>query len=250
MNTPRLSVVIATYNATKTLEHCLLSIIGQTFDGWEIVIADGASRDGTLDIIRRHEHHIAHWSSRPDHGIYDAWNSALSHVRGEYVCFLGADDALASSETLEHLFAQIGALEYDLVTGMGRMPDADRATSHVFGRPWNYRAVGRRMTICHPGALHRRELFERFGRFDTNYRIVGDYEFILRMPADLRTLHVESVLANISDGGISRDRWWLMLVERYHAQAQCPRVGRLRAGFNFLDKLWRIPLGKALGIPH
>lgn len=248
--TPRVSIIIATWNAAATLERCLASIANQAYEDWEIVVADGASTDGTLDILRCYEQRIAHWHSRPDGGIYDAWNQALVHARGEYVCFLGADDAWASPQALEQVFMEIGECEYDLVTGLGRMVDAAGTALHQFGRPWDYRGVARRMTICHPGALHRRDLFARFGLFDTRYRIVGDYEFILRLPANLRTHHIDAVLVDISDGGVSRDRWWSMLLERYRAQSRSPRVGRMRAAFNFLDKLWRILLGKALGIPH
>lgn len=245
---PRLSIVIATYDAAATLEQCLASISGQSFERWEILVADGGSRDGTIDIIRRHEACIAHWHSQPDRGIYDAWNTALAHARGEYVCFLGADDKWASPHAIGRMFEAIGDREFDLVTGLGRTIGGGRRP-HTFGRPWDYRGVARRMTICHPGALHRRELFERFGPFDAGYRVVGDYEFMLRLPRDLRTLHVDAVLVDVADGGISRDRWWTMLRERYRAQSRAPRVGPLRAAVNFADKFWRILVGRLLGIP-
>lgn len=246
--TPRLSIVLATWNAAATLERCLRSIVAQTSADWEIVLADGGSTDGTLDIVRAYRAHLAHWHSHPDAGIYDAWNQALEHARGEYVCFLGADDAWHDADALQRVFARIGHGEYDLVTGRGLLVDADGRAIESFGRPWSYRGVGRRMTICHPGALHRRELFARFGRFDTGYRISADYDFLLRLPADLRTLHVDAVLVDVCDGGVSRDHRWAMLRERYRAQAKCPRVGRVRASLNYLDKLWRIPVAMALGM--
>lgn len=247
-NPPRLSIIVATYNAAASLERCLASISGQSFRSREVIVADCESSDGTIDILRRRESSIAYWHSRRDDGIYDAWNAALTHARGEYVCFLGADDAWSSPHVLERMFDEIGDREFDLVTGLGRMV-GDGGRTHTFGRRWDYHGVARRMTICHPGALHRRDLFERFGKFDSSYRIVGDYEFILRLPKTLRTLHIDAVLVDVSDGGISRDRWWAMLRERYRAQASVPRVGLLRAVFNFADKLWRIALGRALGIP-
>src|SRR5688572_6921120 len=90
---PRLSIIIATWQASSTLERCLRSIVEQDFTEWELLIADGASTDGTIDLIKEHERHIAWWQSRKDSGIYDAWNHALEEARGEYVTFLGADDA-------------------------------------------------------------------------------------------------------------------------------------------------------------
>lgn len=244
---PRLSIVIATYNAASTLQQCLSSVARQTFTARELIVVDGGSVDSTVEIVRRNSAHLAYWHSRPDKGIYDAWNQALDRARGEYVCFLGADDMFHSPDTVATIFEAAGEREYDLITGRGRLIDA--AGAHEFGKAWNHRKVERRMTICHPGTLHRRDLFERFGRFDTRYKIAADYDFLLRLPADLRTLHLDRVIADLADGGISRDRKWLMLRERYRAQANCPRVGRVRAALNYVDKLWRIPLGKLLRIP-
>lgn len=246
---PRLSIIIATWNAARTFERCLRSIIAQEFTDWELLIADNASTDGTVDLIRRYEPQIAWWQSQKDDGIYDAWNNALLHACGEYVCFLGADDSWHTPSTLKKAFQAVGDNEFDLVTGRGALVDRNGKPYLEFGNPWNYRKVTRRMTICHPGALHRRDLFQRFGRFDTSYRISADYEFLLRLPSRIRSLHLEILLANIADDGISRNRRWLMLRERYRAQANCPRIGHVRAVLNYVDKCWRIPVGKILGIP-
>lgn len=247
---PRLSIVIATRNAAAILEHCLHSIIGQHYGNWELLVADGGSSDGTVELIRRYEDHVAWWESRNDGGIYDAWNTALEHATGEYVCFLGADDAWHDASTLERVFAAIGDDAFDLVTGRGVLVDRAGRGTHLFGNPWDYRKLMRRMTICHPGALHRRDLFRRFGTFDASYRISADYDFLLRLPANLRSLHLDVPLVDVADQGLSRDRRWLMLAERYRAQSSCERIGRTRATLNFLDKLWRIPVAKVLGIPN
>ena len=245
---PRLSIIIATYNAAHTLERCLQSTFTQTFDDWELLVVDGASTDSTVAVIEAHADRIAYWHSRRDAGIYDAWNQAIARARGEYVCFLGADDAWHAPLSLQTAFHAIGEHEYDLVTASGFLIDQNGHDVDVFGKPWNYRAVMRRITICHPGALHRRDLFQRFGVFDTSYRISADYDFLLRLPAVIRTLHVDVPLVDVADGGISRDRRWLMLRERFRAQANCSHVGRTRAVLNYLDKLWRIPVARTFGI--
>jgi glycosyltransferase involved in cell wall biosynthesis len=247
---PRLSIIIATWQAASTLERCLRSIIEQDFTDWEVLIADGASTDGTVETIRRHERHIAWWQSRPDGGIYDAWNHALANACGEYVTFLGADDRWHAQSTLSRVFEAIGRCNYDLITGRGALVDQRGMQYYVTGGGWDYKKVRRRMTICHPGSIYHRDLFGRFGNFDARYRIGGDYDFILRLPADLKTLHLDMTLVDMADSGISRKRRWLMLRERYRAQVNCPRVGRVRAAFNYVDKLWRIPVAKVLGIPN
>jgi glycosyltransferase involved in cell wall biosynthesis len=247
---PRISFIVATRNAGGTLQACIDSIRNQMFRDWELIVVDGASSDTTVEILRRNAASIAYWHSRPDGGIYDAWNQALQHARGSYVCFIGADDALHAPDSLQRMVDAIGAGEFDLVTARGLLIRPGVAKPYAFGGAWDYRKVARRMTICHPGTLHRRALFDRFGRFDTGYRIGADYDFLLRLPPDLRSLHLDFPVVDVADGGLSRSRRLAMLRERFRAQAHCRRVGRLRAAFNFADKLWRLPVARLLRIPN
>lgn len=250
MNTPKLSIVIATYNAAHTLERCLQSIIGQTFKDWELIIADGGSGDGTTAILRSHATHIAHWHTHRDLGIYDAWNQAICHARGEYVCFLGADDAWANQTTLANLFAAIGGQRPDVVTSRGLIHDPRTGKEVTFGSPWNYQRIGRRMVMCHPGLLHRRSLFERYGLFDTRYRIAGDLDFLLRLPSDLSSLHVDLTSVMIEASGISRKNVLARMREQRDVLARCERYGPIRAYVAWIDKLWRYPIARFLDIPH
>ncbi|MBD8873125.1 glycosyltransferase family 2 protein [Rhodanobacter sp. DHB23] len=249
MDQPKVSIIIATYNAASTLEACLASVLAQSFHAWELLIADGGSTDGTLELIKRHAQNLAWWQSKPDAGIYDAWNQAIAHAKGEYVTFLGADDAWHTPSVLCKLFDAIDQRAFDIITSRGALLSRN-GSLHEFGNPWDYSKVARRMTICHPGALHRRELFQYYGPFDINYQISADYEFLLRLPSSIRSLHVPLHTIDIADGGISRRRRWTMLIERYRIQASCRRIGPVRAAFNFLDKLWRIPVAKVLGIQN
>ncbi len=247
---PRLSIILATWSAAATLEACLRSIAEQEFRDFELIVIDGGSGDGTVAIIERHAADIAYWHSQPDHGIYDAWNTALDHARGEYVCFIGADDAWCDAQSLQRIFSQIGDGQFDLVSSQSILLQAGRPSQHVFGQGWDFRRLEKRICLCHPGLLHRRDLFERFGRFDSALKIVADYEFLLRLPEDLRTLHVPLPTVFVGLDGISRNRRWLMLREKHRVQSRCPRIGPLRAHWYLLDKLWRIPVAKLLGIPN
>lgn len=247
---PQLSIIIATYNAAATLQRALDSILCQSFRDWELVVADGGSSDATVDILRRNAAHIRHWHSHRDSGIYDAWNQALRHARGKYVCFLGADDAWAAPDTLQRLFAAMGGEDYDLVTSRGRLFDPQTGKTTEHGAAWDYRRIGRRMVVCHPGMLHRRELFARHGDFDTSFRITGDLDFLLRLPAGMRTLHVDEVTVLIEAAGISKTQVMQRLREQRRALSHCPRYGVLRAWLAWLDKLWRYPVARLLDIPH
>lgn len=247
---PRLSIILATYNAAGTLASCLRSLAEQTFRDWQLIVVDGGSNDGTIAIIESHSAMVAYWHSRPDKGIYDAWNAALDHACGEYVCFIGADDAWSNPQSLQRIFSHVGEGEYDLVSSQGVLMEGDSGQGHVFGQGWNYRRIEKRIGVCHPGLLHRRDLFDRFGRFDSTLRIVADYEFLLRLPKDIRTTHLDAPTIDIGAGGISRQRRWQRLRENHQIQSRCPRIGNARAHWYLLDKLWRIPVAKALGIPN
>ena len=89
---PRISVVIAVYNGAQTIQRALDSIFEQTYRDLEVVVIDGGSTDGTQAILEHNASQIAYWVSEPDRGVYNAWNKALDHVTGDWVCFLGADD--------------------------------------------------------------------------------------------------------------------------------------------------------------
>lgn len=247
---PRLSITVATWEAASSLERCLRSVIEQEFKEWELLIADGGSVDGTVELIRKYEGYIAWWESREDEGIYDAWNRALSYARGEYVCFLGADDAWIDPHALTRLFSAIGSGEYDIVSSRGLVFDAVTGKSYEYGSTWDYRRIGRRMIVCHPGLLHRRCLFERYGMFDTRYRIAGDLDFLLRLPPDIRTLHVETTSVSLQAGGLSRTNVLARLREQRAALARCGRYGPVRAYLAWIDKLWRLPIARLLRIPH
>lgn len=247
---PRLTIIVATWNAARTFERCIHSIIEQDFTSWELLIADGASTDGTVDLIRQHERHITWWQSSQDEGIYDAWNKALLHARGDYVCFLGADDAWADRGALARLYAVIGAQKFDLVTSRGLIfaPATSKATQ--FGSAWDYRRIGRRMVVCHPGLLHRRSLFELYGLFNTRYRIAGDLEFLLRLPPNTHAMDIDSISVLIEAGGISRKNVLMRLREQREILTRCKRYGLIRAYLSWLDKLWRYPIARLFNISH
>lgn len=250
VNMPRLSIIIATRNAERTFERCMHSITGQDFTDWEILIADGASTDNTVSLIRKHEAIIAWWQSKGDEGIYDAWNQAIARARGEYVCFLGADDAWADDHALARLYRAIGEQEYDLVTSSGLVINSATGKRERFGSAWDYQRIGRRSVVCHPGLLHRRSLFERYGDFDSHYRIAGDLDFMLRLPASIHTLHVDTVSTLIDSEGMSRRNVLARLREQREVLARCERYGPIFAHLVWIDKLWRYPLARLFHIPH
>jgi glycosyltransferase involved in cell wall biosynthesis len=199
---PLVTVITAVFNGKQHLAQCIESVMSQGYPNLEHLILDGGSTDGTLDVLRTYEDRIAFWKSEPDTGVYDAWNKGLSLARGEWIAFLGADD-----EYLPNAVAAYMDLARD-------NPDADYLSSQIewlhpsghsrtIGRPWQWPLFGRYMCSAHVGSMHRKRLFDLYGRFDASYRITGDYEFLLRSRAALRAAFIPLVTVHMRAGGVS-----------------------------------------------
>jgi glycosyltransferase involved in cell wall biosynthesis len=180
----KISVIIAVYNGAKTIERTLESLRKQTFKDFEVVIKDARSSDGTMEIVNRFSDIPGARISEKDGGIFDAWNTAVKAARGEWICFLGADDYLWNEHVLER-FAQHLAGAYPkhrYVYGVERIVNSAGRVLESFGEPWE--KVGHRQryenVVPHRGMMHHRSLFDDHGYFDTSFRIAGDYEFLRR----------------------------------------------------------------------
>lgn len=171
-------------------------------------MVDGGSTDGTLAVLRRDGAHVAAVTSEPDRGPYDAMNKGLARATGEIVGFLNADDAYAAPDVLATVAAAMQADDLDAVFGdvayvHGDAPDrivrryrSDRFSPDRIGAGW---------MPAHPALFLRREVYGRVGGFRTDYRIAGDFEFVVRAFAGngLRYRHLSRILVMMRMGGLS-----------------------------------------------
>ncbi|MEG1186998.1 MAG: glycosyltransferase family 2 protein, partial [Bacteroidales bacterium] len=123
---PRFSIITITYNAEKTLEPTIRSILEQDYPNIEYIIIDGASKDGTLKLIDRFRDRIAKVVSEPDKGLYDAMNKGLQHATGDYVWFINAGDALHSPFTVRRITEKIGDTMPDIIYGETALVNQER----------------------------------------------------------------------------------------------------------------------------
>jgi glycosyltransferase involved in cell wall biosynthesis len=203
---PVISIVTATYNAESHLQNLIKSIIPQKTERVELIIIDGKSKDGTIGIIEDNNEFIDYWISEPDTGIYDAWNKGINIARGKWIMFLGADDVLKENSLSKLMFSLKNiktANEIDLISSKVEMINDQRHITRVKGWPWCWPNFLFEMTIAHPGALHSRKLFEKYGIFNVKYKITGDYELLLRAKSKLKTYFIDEVIVQMSEGGAS-----------------------------------------------
>jgi glycosyltransferase involved in cell wall biosynthesis len=177
---PLVSIITVVFNGAATLERTIRSVLGQTYQPIEYLIIDGGSTDGTIDIIRRYQADLAHWSSGPDAGIYDAMNIGISQCRGEIIGIINADDwydaaavALAVDASRKHPDAQVFHGEVSYVAS--RQGHTDRLRPRL-----DSRALEREMSILHPTCFVRAETYRAFGGFEVRYTIAADYELMFR----------------------------------------------------------------------
>jgi glycosyltransferase involved in cell wall biosynthesis len=202
---PLVTVVTAVFNGQLYIVGCLESVLRQDYPNIEHIVLDGGSSDGTVDVLREYDDRIAFWKSEPDRGLYDAWNKALNEARGEWICFLGADDEFLPSAVSSYM-----ALAAE-------NPDAEYLSSNVnvvhpsgyvrvLGEPWSWRRFSKGMCTPHVGSMHRRSLFERLVMYDTSYRAVADYELLLRARRSLNAAYMPVLTVMMRAGGVSCSR--------------------------------------------
>lgn len=203
----KVSICVATRNCRSILPGALDSFLSQIGVDAEILVADGASSDGTRDVIAGYKDRIAWSRSEPDKGIYDAWNKMLRHASGEWICFLGADDRFADTHSLANFVEQARhrVIGTRLVYGKVRYVHADGTTAFVDGKPWEQTRTLLETKMCmpHVGALHHRSIFDDGFVFDDRYRISGDYDLVRREALRNGAHFVDQTYVVAGMGGIS-----------------------------------------------
>lgn len=172
-----LSIVTVCLNDRTGLERTLRSVVAQSWKGWELVVVDGGSTDGSVDVVRQHGSHIRAWVSEPDGGVYEAQNKGVGLASGDYCLFLNAGDHFVAEDVLERAFA--AAPDEDVLYGdvvysrhgfARRIRQADRPSIFFLMRS----------ILPTQATMLRRELIERCGRHDTSLRIAADYDLLMK----------------------------------------------------------------------
>ena len=222
---PFISVVVAAFNSIEILSRCINSVEHQTYSHKELLVIDGGSQDGTVELLKANSQKISYWISELDHGIYHAWNKALLRACGEWICFLGADDFFWDATVLARIGEQLRVLSPGIRVVYGQNMLINSRGEHLYpvGAPWHTLKGKFRTSMClpHPGMMHHRSLFEQHGTFDESFRIAGDYELLLRELTHADALFVPNlIIAGVRQGGISShpDAALLVLSESRRAQ--------------------------------
>lgn len=222
-NGPRITIIVAVYNGAATLQKCLDSIHSQTYQNRELIIMDGGSVDGTVEILKKQSHRIYFWESTSDRGIYHALNKALMHSTGDWIYILGSDDVLHDEHVFERFAMQISDVAPEPLIAYGKIEYCRGRNRRTTGESWERtrRKLYSGMYIPHQGIFHNRKLFEICGNFDERYKVAGDYHLLLRSLRYCTPVFLEKfIVADQYAGGKSGERAsrWKVLKEFRAAQ--------------------------------
>lgn len=197
----KFSVITVCFNSAAVLPRAMASLRQQGWTDYEWVVVDGGSADGTMALVRDFDAAPVNAVSEPDGGIFDAMNKAVRRARGDYVYFLNSDDALASPEVLAQAARAIDAAGAPgLLVGRVRFVGPHHRQLRRFDHIAPHSVLFD--SLCHQAVFAQRALFDRFGGFDTGYRMAADFDWLARViRARVPVAHTELLIADFSAGG-------------------------------------------------
>ena len=205
MKNNKFSIITVCFNSEKTIEQTIKSVISQTYDNYEYIIVDGASTDNTLDIIKKYKEEYPDkilFISEKDNGIYDAMNKGIKMASGDIIGIINSDDWYESN-ALEIINAEYNKInDYNsIMYGLLRQYKDNK----FFQIKGNSHEFLKDNMIPHPTCFVPKQIYDKYGSFSLDYRIVADYELMLRFYniPEVNFHRVEKVLANFRIGGAS-----------------------------------------------
>ena len=239
---PTISIITITYNAERFLERTIRSIVAQQATDYEYLIIDGASKDGTLDIIRRYEPHVTRWISEPDKGLYDAMNKGLRMATGDYVWFMNAGDEIHDPQTLARLLERIKATAADVYYSDALFVQDDgtavglrsQVTPHTLPHHLNWHDMALGMKVCHQAFIARRAIAPEY----PTDNLSADLDWEIRCLKIARRIEfLPFVLCKYLVGGLSVQQHRRSLTDRFRILVH--HFGLIPTLFNHGRIVWR-----------
>jgi glycosyltransferase involved in cell wall biosynthesis len=200
----KLSIITINYNDLEGLKRTLESVVNQTWQEFEYIVIDGGSTDGSAAYIESQSEHIDYWVSEPDQGVYYAMNKGIKVATGEYLLFLNSGDVLYNDNVL-------------LATKKSLLLDMDIVYSDLWivgeqGKGFRNRYPDfidfpflKQTSLGHPSTFMKKELFQTYGLYRTDLKIVSDWAFFVKVLGrhKVSQCKVDPIIATFYEGGLS-----------------------------------------------
>lgn len=209
----KVSIIVATFNAGKTLRRALESVISQKNDNWECIIVDGMSSDDTLSIVKEFEEKDKRFRhiSEKDKGIFDAFNKGYKLAHGEWIYYLGADDEV-KKDAFDVDFKKYSSA--DVIYGNIKIVFPNNVTKLV--KPAQLQKIKYKMIANHQSVLMRKNVIERLGGFNIEYKICADFDLTQRAYlSGCRFVYLDRCLGKFSYSGVSSHYSFMNNIDHY-----------------------------------
>ena len=207
----KITIITATFNSAATVRDTFNSVLSQSFQDYEYIVIDGNSKDETINIIKEYSPKFGsrmRWISEPDKGIYDAMNKGISMAIGDVIGILNSDDFYTSHNVLETVVNEFLHDGIDAVYGDVHYVDNEnlkkcvRYYSSKSFRRWKMRFG---YMPAHPSFYCKKTIYDKYGKFDTTFKIASDFECLLRFifVGEIKTKYLEEDFVTMRTGGAS-----------------------------------------------
>lgn len=193
----KISIIIPTFNSASVLNKCLESVINQTFQNWEVLLMDGASKDDTVQIVESFNDSRIRIFSEPDKGVYDAMNKGIDKAFGDWIYFLGSDDYLFNPHSLDSIVVCLDD-SIDVVYG-----EVDSDLSEYHKGIWTLEKI--QHNRCHQCVFYNKRFFSTGLRYNLQYPILADFDLNLHWILDenIKVKYTPVIVAHYCLGGLS-----------------------------------------------
>lgn len=205
----KISIITVCYNSEKTIKDTLESVLKQTYTNYEYLIIDGKSKDDTLKIVKSYEKKFKgklKYISEKDKGLYDAMNKGIKLATGDIVGIINSDDVLAKEDAFEKIVKRFEETDCDGTYSDLYILDCDTMTKierKFISKKGNYK-LG--WYPPHPTLYLKKEVYDKYGLYNQDYRIAADYDFMIRIMKDkVKLSYIKDVLVHMRSGGKSTD---------------------------------------------
>lgn len=204
----KISIITTTYNSEKTVAETLESVLAQDYTDYEHIIVDGASKDNTMKIVKQYEEKYGgklKYISEKDKGLYDAMNKGIEMATGDVIGLLNSDDKYANNQVLSKIANAIKKTNSDGIHANLLYMDPETMTKPV--RKWITKSTNIRKgnITAHPTLYLKKEVYDEVGNYNLDYKIVADYDFMIRVLKDnkYKLEHINEYLIHMRAGGVS-----------------------------------------------
>lgn len=224
------SIITVSYNSVGTINDTINSVLSQTFQKIEYIIIDGSSVDGTIELVQSFGKRISKFISQPDNGIYEAINKGIKIATGDIIGILHSDDFFYDNCVIEKIVNSFLENEIDAVIGDVQFVDPKKTSKIVryySSRHFNPRKFKYGFMPAHPSFYAKKELFEKFGFYKTDYKIAADYELLIRFLYinKIRYKYIEMPFVSMRTGGVSNKSFYSNIILNKEIVRACKENG-------------------------